>query len=216
MVEKLFVLGCPGSGKSTISNYLAMLARDRGWPARPINDYEILYEMFQADTKQEHFRSAAHGGFDVIHLPVYDTALDKLKERVQTLRPIKDELILIEFSRSNYREALSRFGKDFLSDAYFLFLDTDIETCIERVRQRITLPRSIHDHFVPDHVICRHCQEGNRDYVASGLKLDFEIADYKIQILDNRAPIEEVALDVKRFVDTILPVPAGAHTSRNP
>lgn len=212
MVEKLFVLGCPGSGKSIVSNYLAMLARDRGWPARPINDYEILYEMFQADTKQEHFRSAAYGGFDVIHLPVYNTALDKLKERVQALHPIK-ELILIEFSRSNYREALSRFGKDFLSDAYFLFLDTDIETCMERVRQRIIQPRSIHDHFVPDHVICRHCQEGNRDYIASGLKLDFEIADYKVQVLDNRGSIQELAINVKRFVDTILQVPVGTHTN---
>jgi adenylate kinase family enzyme len=216
MVEKLFVLGCPGSGKSTVSDYIAMLARDRGWSALPTNDYEILYEMFQADTKQELFRCAAHGGFDVIHLPIYDTALDQLKERIQATRPIKDELVLIEFSRSNYREALSRFGKNFLGDAYFLFLDTDIETCIQRVRQRIIRPRSIHDHFVPDHVIRRHCQEGNRDYIASGLKLDFEIADNRICILDNRGPIEEVALDMKRFVDTILPVPVGAHTSRNP
>jgi hypothetical protein len=74
MVEKLFVLGCPGSGKSTISDYIAMLAHDRGWSAHPINDYDILYEMFQADAKGKHFRPTTHGGFDVIHPPVYEGA----------------------------------------------------------------------------------------------------------------------------------------------
>jgi hypothetical protein len=138
-----------------------------------------------------------------------------MKERTQAIPSTKDGLILMEFSRRDYREAFSRLGGNFLRNTYFLFLDADIETCIERVRQRIIQPRSIHDHFVPDHVICRHCQESNRKYITSGLKLDYGIAEQKVEILDSRGPIEELAMKLQPFVDTILPIPAGVYPSRN-
>lgn len=210
MMVKLFVLGCPGSGKSTVSTYIAMLARDNGWLPRLINDYKNLYRMFRADTKLEQFRHVAFGGFDILDPCVRDTALKELKEQAQLSCSTKNELVLIEFSRGNYGQALKLFGKDFLCDANFLFLDADTDTCIQRVRERVAHPQNLNDHFVSNYVIDCLCQQSNSQSMASNLKTDFGIADRKIEVLDSRGSIQKLAYDVKRFVDTvILPACAG-------
>lgn len=211
MVKQLFVLGCPGSGKSTISRYIEMLARDRGWSARSINDYENLYWMFQADTKYGRFRAVAFGGFDILDPYIRDTALKELKEEAQSSCSANtNELVLIEFSRCNYNKALKLFGKAFLCDAHFLFLDVDGDTCIRRVRERVVHPHSLNDHFVSDYVIDCFSRERNRQYVESELKLDYKIADDRVCILDNGGSLKEVAAYIKQIIDTLLPVPVSA------
>ena len=210
MVKQLFVLGCPGSGKSTISRYIEMLARDRGWSARSINDYERLYRMFQADTECERFRPVAFGGFDILDPFVRDIALRELREKAQRSYTTRNELVLIEFSRCNYSYSLKIFGEDLLSDANFLFLDADIDTCIRRVHERAEHRKNSSDYFVSNLVIDRHCQLSNSQSVASSLRTDLGIADHKIEVLDSRGSIQKLAHDVKRFVDTvILSVPIG-------
>ncbi len=208
MVEKLFVLGCSGSGKSTVSRYIAMLARDSGWSVHLISDYGILYEMFLADTKCEKFDHADHSGFDVLDMSVYDTALDKLNIQTQALieNAEGNELVIIEFARYDYSKALKHFDGDFLRTAHFLFLDAEIDTCVQRVRERIVQPGGLDDHFVPDHVIECFGQKSNRQYIESGLKLDFGIGDERVRILDSGGPIEELMQLVKQFIDTNLPV----------
>src|SRR5437762_11241884 len=106
MAVKLFILGLPGSGKSTVARYIAEYARDRQWSTTHINDYAILYEMFQKDT-QGQFKPAAYGGFDVHDLIVFDTALRKLEQKVKTHISTAqlEEITLIEFSRNNYEKA---------------------------------------------------------------------------------------------------------------
>src|SRR6266566_6758631 len=83
MVVKVFVLGRPGSGKTTAVRHIIKLAQNRGWFAIRIKDYDILYGMFQADTEHKKFRPVAHGGFDVLDFSVLDTALEKLQKIVQ-------------------------------------------------------------------------------------------------------------------------------------
>src|SRR5579864_2478795 len=106
-MEKLLVLGCSGSGKSTVARYIEVLARDRRWSADFINDYSILYAMFRADSKYEKFRPAAHNGFDVLDMSVYDIALDELIRQAQnlTMKAGENELVIIEFARCDYGEA---------------------------------------------------------------------------------------------------------------
>ncbi len=135
MIEKLFVLGCSGSGKSTVSRCIEVLAHDRGWSAHSMNDYRILYEM-----------------------------------------------------------------------SSFLFLDADVDTCMRRVNERIARACSLDDHFVPDHVIDCFGQKGCKLYIESDLKLDYGIADHKVQVLDTRGSIKEVADYVEYFVANLLPI----------
>src|SRR6266853_327322 len=61
MLERLFVFGLPGSGKSTISQHIVdhveREAQTKDWSALPINDYHILYEMFLTEKKRERFKN---------------------------------------------------------------------------------------------------------------------------------------------------------------
>src|SRR5437764_1080820 len=125
MSVKVFVLGRPGSGKTTAVRRMMELAKERGWNTRRIKDFEILHSMFLADSEHKEFLPVAHGGFDVIDFSVLDTALEKLEKVVEEQKSqssSEDDLIIIEFARNDYRKAFKRFNPQFLQDAFFLFV----------------------------------------------------------------------------------------------
>src|SRR6266700_2647817 len=171
MAVKIFILGLPGSGKSTVVRYISKYARDNAafvkstgnknrevhslswlkklvrflttfkeqsnkqWSTTHITDYDILYQMFQEDT-QGQFEPADFGGFDIIDLSAFDVALKSLEQQVnEYISTAKStEIILIEFSRNDYQRAFQQFSHaSFLKDAYFLYLDANIETCKRRI-----------------------------------------------------------------------------------
>jgi len=49
MTVKVFILGRPGSGKSTAARRIAKLVQHKGWSPVRISDYDILYNMFQRE-----------------------------------------------------------------------------------------------------------------------------------------------------------------------
>ena len=67
-VKLLFVLGLPGSGKSTIAHEIAKYIDNRGLESIRMNDYVILEQMYHDDIEHRQFRPADRGGFDVIDL----------------------------------------------------------------------------------------------------------------------------------------------------
>src|SRR2546423_5380299 len=137
MAVKLFILGLPGSGKSTISRYIVERVKKQqgSWATSRFNDYTILWEMFQAEPANGKFRSTAFNGFDVIDLSTCDTALKEMEGRVKELIHALNTsaLISIEFSRNDYNYAFAQFNRDFLQDGYFLFLDVAIDICKQRI-----------------------------------------------------------------------------------
>jgi len=141
MLVKLFVVGRPGSGKSTAIRRIIELADRWNYPTHHIKDYDILLEMYQQDVRHEKFCPADWNGFDVINFSVLDTALQELEDQVHNLDEVplsseQVEIIMIEFARDDYVKALSNFSSDFLKGAYFLFVETDLETCVERIHLR--------------------------------------------------------------------------------
>src|SRR5437588_9092638 len=98
MSIKLFILGRPGSGKSTAYHHIDDFVGQHfcGWSTIRYNDYNILREMFlfeklfQTDAKRRKFRVTEHNGFDVIDFSVLDTALKELEKQVwQRCLPLK-------------------------------------------------------------------------------------------------------------------------------
>jgi adenylate kinase family enzyme len=159
MAVKLFVLGLPGSGKSTVSRHITIYLKDRNWKSTRINDYVILYNMFLDDTDHKRFKPTVHGGFYVLDLQVIDEALKRLEQEVNEniSSPImQKELILIEFARNDYQRAFQQFSPAFLLDAYFLYLNVDIETCKKRIRERTAQPRTEDDFFVSEDIFNDH------------------------------------------------------------
>ena len=53
-----------------------------------------------------------------------------------------EEIVLIEFSRNDYEKAFQQFSREFLQDAYFLYLNVDLEICKRRIRERIANPNT--------------------------------------------------------------------------
>jgi len=206
MAAKLFILGCSGSGKSTAAHHVVKRAQDKGYSAIHVNDYEILYKMFQADeeAKGGKFRLTAYDGFDVRDHAVYDEALKQLEQEVEGLRRQTEGLIIVEFARNDYRLAFKLFSVGFLKDASFLLLESSPDICIQRIHERATHPATRDDHFVPDYIIETYNHKGNRQYIISGLKTEYGIPNERLKIIDNRGASMSFFKEVARFAEEIL------------
>src|SRR5260370_30722780 len=133
MVVKIFILGRPGSGKSTVAQLLIAVAQKNGWDRRHIYDYKYLHDMFQQeidDNVPVEARSFRHKGpdacqgFDVYNFKVLDTVLKQMAGEVQTEDQSQsgaNKLLLIEVARKEYTRVLYIFGYAFFMGARLLY-----------------------------------------------------------------------------------------------
>ncbi len=212
MLVPFFVFGCPGSGKSTAARCVEMIVRDKGeeWSTFRINDYKILDGWFHDDIEHTKFRPREYGGFDILVPELYDEALQVLKCKVQEYEPSKEnEFIIIEFARCDYQSALEQFGREFMQGAYFLFLEADIETCVQRIFERVHKPvRTLDDHFTSEFVFECYRQR-YKDFIAHNtctLKTMYRVDEQNIRIVDNSAACSNQDLynEMSDFVDHII------------
>ena len=214
---KLFVLGMPGSGKSTIARHIVnhVNQEHQEWTTTHFNDYEILHQMFEKD-EDNLFWPAEYGGFIVRELSVYNEVLKKLEEKVNNFCSTKNDfvIIVIEFARSDYREALQQFNREFVLGACFLFLDADLDICIERIHERTAHPKTKDDNFVPETVFTRYRGKDSKQYLSSDLKTEYEISDdYRVKIIDNARRFEDIKEEVNQFIELIFAQETDRSTS---
>ena len=203
MGVKVFVLGRPGSGKSTAARYLNHLMRCQEWSVKHFNDYDILQEMFLADTEHKKFRPTPHNGFDAIDFSVFDDALNDLEQRVQKEME-HTNLLTIEFARDDYRMALKQFSADFLQNSYFLFLDADIETCLRRVHERVECAETNDDHpSFSDDIFRWYYARDNRQYIAHRLQVEFGIYKF-VKVIENRGPLSHFLHSIEQCADELV------------
>ena len=94
-----------------------------------------------------------------------------------------------------------------MQDAYFLFIDSDIEACVHRVHERVRHPETLDDHFASEFVLeCYH--QRHSDYITatiSLLKRIYRINGQKIRIVDNSGSHSKDDLyeEIKAFVDDL-------------
>ncbi len=154
MLVKLFILGRPGCGKSSAARYIIDRVYN-DWSAHRFKDFDILYEMFKKDKLQEQFRPSKYGGFDVLDPKVLDAALEQLnKDLTQHLAKAADnELFIIEFAREDYNDALKFFSPNVSQDAFVICIESDLETCIHRIQQRMINPIPPDDHYIAEETV---------------------------------------------------------------
>lgn len=208
MALKVFALGRPGGGKTTAVFQLHELARRKGYTRLRTKDYDILYEMYKKDMSQhatpKKFGQADYGGFDVFDKSVFDIALEKLeKQTTERMKGMpKNTLVTIEFARDEYHKALGLFSKEFLRDAYVLFVDADLITCMKRIHQRVGDSPRPDFHFVSNYIMQTYYHKDNWDSIEQQLK------DYPLKgvfPIRNSGLKEEFVEQVNLFADIIFP-----------
>jgi hypothetical protein len=204
MAVKWFVIGRPGSGKTSAVRYIAGLIRDKKWSVHSINDYEILKDMFHADDKHIKFLPTNHNGFDVLDFSVLDVALQEIEKQVQTLL-FPEDLISIEFARNDYKYAMERFDHNFLRNAYFLFINADIDVCLERIHKRVVHPETADDHpSLSDENFRNHYRQDNMLYITSEFKSRYSLQDRQVMIIENVGSLEEFRIKLEEYTQILL------------
>ncbi len=214
MSMKLFILGLPGSGKSTIARHVIdYVGRQKSdCHTVRVNDYGILYAMYKADTEGK-FSPTGRDGFDVLDPSVCDSALKTVQQEAhragQTINNhvqavFKPMLILVEFARDDYNHALQQFTPHFLLGAYFLFLDADIETCKARIQERVAHPQTLDDHEVSEYIFNTYYAKKSAHVLSSNVMAEHGIEERCIKVLDNNGAFDDIRDEVESFVDAIV------------
>ena len=206
---KLFILGLPGSGKSTVSRAIIRYMNQtyKNWFVDRCCDYGILYNMFKKDTKRKDFYPVKYGGFYVTNPSKYNNALSQLETGSWSCKHYTYGLQIIEFARGDYLKALDLFQNGFLSNSSFLFLYSDINTCIQRVDQRMKNPRSLDDHFVPEPTFERFIKAESEEYlknVCTHVKESYWGKNIRFRVIDSGGTIDDTLSQVKPFIDEII------------
>ncbi len=211
MEQIVFVLGLPGSGKSTTGRYIEMLARDYGRTTYLLQDYRILYEMFLADREGVRFSSTLHDGFDVHDLSAFDDALRELVRRLQEKERTCETngVSIVEFARDEYCKALELFTSMPLIDAFFLFIDAEVETCKQRIKARAANPQTPDDHYVSEYIFEAYYSRDHRKYLTlttACLRDRFHISEERIKVVNNMNGVTKQAFlaQISEFVTPIL------------
>lgn len=218
----LFVFGLPGSGKSAAARQIKSVARKKHFKPRRFRDYTILYRMFQDDQEAENkvrrFRStrenSEYDGFDVLDFDVLDEALQKLHRNIIRRKKLVDEeieLVIIEFSRTDYCKALSFFPSLRLNDSHFLFINSSIPTCKVRIKARADHPRTLDDCYVSDYTFDKYYNRDQQQYlteVAEQLKRQFGVPKEHVRVIHNKLEMSKQQFHqvIELFADDLLKI----------
>jgi thymidylate kinase len=111
---------------------------------------------------------------------------------------------LIEFSRNDYQRAFQQFSEAFFQNAYFLYLNVELETCKRRIRERITHPTTPDDHFVSEYIFKAYYNRDNGQYLPSILEREYKLDKERVLVIDNDCSLEEASNRIKPFIDAII------------
>ena len=214
MAIKLFILGRPGSGKSSAARHIASCVKTQDGTWIHINDYNFLYERFRKDIGGC-FKETDYGGFKVIDFTVLDEALEYVGQQAMDHYASElYDLVIVEFARTNYSDALQKFDREFLHDAYFLFIETDVETCIRRINERVAHPEYPDDNFISDDVIDEYYKDDSRSYIEIDLLTEYNLKHRQVRIIDNMGTIADFKVLLTEFIDYLIAIEKEARKLR--
>lgn len=207
-IVKLFILGLPGSGKSALARFISTYVQEHQRIPSRHNDYSILMDMFHRDTAGR-FKPAKPYGFDVLDWDVFDEALQTLEQQVNiyiaSLKLDEKRVALIEFSRNNYVHAFQQFDPLFLKDAYFLYLDTELERCKQRISDRAAKPENREDDYpVSEYIFEKYYCEDDWAYISGTLEDIYGADKDRIWTFNNNHSYDTACMEIEPYIKKML------------
>ncbi len=204
MAVKLFLLGRPGSGKSSAARLIVELAKHNRLSVERVNDFCILQEMCYGEHQQKFKLHEGQPGFDVQDFSVLDIALGKAEEQAREAMKNSD-IVIIEFARDNYRKALNKFNASFLEDAYFIFVDSNVNTCIERIHRRVDVPSTSDDYPVSDKILRSYYKKRVFPLLLKvQLVFTFALSGSRVRTIKNSGPLDWFLEEITSTFHSIL------------
>ena len=214
MPVKVFILGLPGSGKSTACRIVRdhILQHTKIMHITHLSDYDILWEMFLDDLRvnppalRRFEPTKEHAGFNVRPhaYAAFDEALWRINEKMKIWQLAQPEQwFLLEFSRNDYQKAFRMFDASLLRDAHFLFIEAHRTLCRRRLHARVQHPQTEDDHFVSNYILDTYYKKTAPLHVAH-FRDEYRLAAQQIDIIQNNASLEQFALKVRLFASRTL------------
>jgi len=143
----VYVIGRPGSGKTTLAKLTCRALNESNIEATIVSDYEFLSRVF-ADQSSEGklYVPCADGGYLVLTERVFDNAIRKLSNKIGQIA--HGQVILAEFSRSNYRDSFRLLDLEGCIPDLVAYLEASFETCLRRNEIRRADPDANDTHYV--------------------------------------------------------------------
>jgi predicted kinase len=147
----VFLIGRPGSGKSTFARYLtrALISTDVLY----LNDYQLLLTQAKK-LSPDQIKWEPNGQFEILDRPIFDNLFTELVKPIGSNRGRRP--IIVEFSRSSYVSAFATLNDLANSSFVIVYLDSPIEVCIHR--NAVRTPESPIN-STPEAVIRKHLAE---------------------------------------------------------
>ncbi len=197
MSVQLFILGRPGTGKSRAARHIVELAKKHNLSVKRINDFCILQEMCDEEEHRQKFdRQKEQPGFDVVDPSVLDIALEEVQTRARDAMQEYD-IVIIEFARDNYVKALSKFSSSFFEDAFFIFLDSDVSMCIERIRLRAAVPSTPDDYPISNKIFSSYYKRRVfPTLLKAQLVLNFALRRCRVLTINNSSTLDQFITEI--------------------
>lgn len=200
----VFAIGRPGSGKSTAIRHIMELAKSK-YVTIHIRDYTILLSMSKQDEHRAKFRKNKYEGFDVTDFTVLDTALEQLEEQILYLEKSGEyDIIFVEFARDAYEKAFQKFSSTLLKDAYILFVEATLNTCIKRVYERTVELHGPDHHFLSDNIMTTYYKEDHWLYMNNFFEEQFGIKGQHLKTIYNDGSLLQLEANSADFASSIF------------
>ncbi len=147
----VLIIGRPGAGKTAVAKKIIQQARAIGLAhhACHLDDLRFIGQIFAAEKRPDpRFQKLDEGGFFIHDRSLYRDALEDLASQASRASSESD-LVILEFARSSYQEALQILGGRGVEADLVIYLDVSLQTALER--NRIRARRTEGDnHFVSE------------------------------------------------------------------
>ena len=208
MIETILLLGRPGSGKTTAFHQIKRHFEDQEWDVIRVRDYDLLHDLFLADTTNQKFKPNTGGGFDVVDYSVLDDVLKEIEQKIALIRKMsakKKTIITIEFGRYDYAASLQLFSPVFLKSTHILYINTDVQTCIKRIHNRVATAKTDDDHFISEDILLNFYIKENKTYIENEIKND-AMPNIIIECVDNLDSLENFHRQIQRFANNVCKI----------